>query len=235
MMRQLLWGLAFLVELSVAWVLLYRFVPPPVTWLQLQRNFEDTAYQPALERSWGDQRDWINFDQVPRHVWLAILTAEDQKFAYHWGFDLEAIQEAQRHNENLRARGKPIRGASTLSQQTAKNVFLWPGRSWLRKGLEVYFTGLIELLWPKARILEVYLNVVEMGPRCFGVEAYAQHYYGKPASQLTRTEGALLAACLPNPRSWHPGVPIPGSVRWKQQWILRNLWQVQLRRPADPK
>jgi monofunctional biosynthetic peptidoglycan transglycosylase len=151
----------------------------------------------------------------------AVIASEDQNFPQHYGFDWKAIQKAMDHNEKS-ARTK---GASTLTQQTAKNLFLWSGRSWVRKGFEAYFTLLIETLWNKRRILETYLNIVEFGDGIFGVEAAAQHYFGKPAARLNSSEAALLAAVLPNPRRYSVKSPGP-FVRDRQQWILQQMDQL---------
>lgn len=154
---------------------------------------------------------------------LAVVASEDNRFLEHHGFDLEAIEKALDYNQ--KKKGKKVRGASTISQQTAKNVFLWPQRSWIRKGLEVYFTVLIEFVWGKKRIMEVYLNVAETGKGIYGVEMAAQQYFGKPASRLTRSESALLAAILPNPLKWNPANPTP-YLRERKDWILWNMGNI---------
>lgn len=173
---------------SVLSVALHRFVPVPVTILMVQRLFEGE----------GLDHRWVSAERISPHLKAAVIAAEDAKFCTHAGFDIEAIEKAQKHN----ARSKKKRGASTISQQTAKNVFLWPSRSWVRKGFEVYYTGLIELMWPKERILEVYLNSVEWGPGVYGAESAARYWFGKSADDLTRNEAARLAAILPSPRKW---------------------------------
>jgi monofunctional biosynthetic peptidoglycan transglycosylase len=147
-----------------------------------------------------------------------VIAAEDQKFAEHFGFDWQAIEKALEQN----SRSKKTKGASTLSQQTAKNLFLWSGRTWLRKGVEAYFTVLLEALWPKRRILETYLNVAEFGDGIYGVEAAAQRYFRKPASRLNGSEAALLAAVLPSPRRYRVTAP-NAYVRSRQQWILNQM------------
>lgn len=149
------------------------------------------------------QHDWVSGDGIAPSAKLAVIAAEDQKFADHFGFDLEAIDKALEHNRNSRRK----RGASTLTQQVAKNLFLWSGPSWTRKGLEVGYTLLIEALWSKERVLVVYLNIAEFGPGVYGVEAAAQKFFGKPAAQLSRQEAALLAAVLPNPRRFRVDAP----------------------------
>lgn len=196
--------------LSIAIVLLYRFVPVPYTPLMAIR---------ALEYPDEDtQHDWVSMEEISPQMQLAVICAEDQRFLEHWGFDLEAINKAIEE----RKKGKRLRGGSTISQQTAKNVFLWPGRSWVRKGFESYFTLLIELLWPKERILEVYLNSIEMGPGIYGVEAAAKHWYGKSAAKLTRSEAATIAAILPNPRQYKP-VNRTQYIERRRQWIVRQM------------
>ncbi|EPG6267595.1 monofunctional biosynthetic peptidoglycan transglycosylase [Klebsiella aerogenes] len=166
--------------------------------------------------------DWVGMDEISPWMGLAVIAAEDQKFPDHWGFDVPAIEKALAHNERNENR---IRGASTLSQQTAKNLFLWDGRSWLRKGLEVGLTVGIETVWGKKRILTVYLNIAEFGDGIFGVEAAAQRYFHKPASRLTPAEAALLAAVLPNPIRFRADAP-SGYVRSRQAWILRQMRQL---------
>ena len=153
---------------------------------------------------------------------LAVIAAEDQKFPEHWGFDVAAIEKALDHNERHENR---VRGASTLSQQTVKNLFLWDGRSWVRKGLEAGLTLGVETVWSKKRILTVYLNIAEFGDGVFGVEAASQRYFGKPASRLTMSEAALLAAVLPNPLRFKASTP-SGYVRSRQAWIMRQMRQL---------
>jgi monofunctional biosynthetic peptidoglycan transglycosylase len=188
--RALLLALAGFLTLSVGLVVLYRFLPPPLTPLMVIR----------LAEGEGLAKDWVAYDDISPNVFKAVIAAEDTRFCQHAGFDLKAIQAAFDRNK----KGRRLLGASTISMQTAKNVFLWPGRDWLRKGLEAYFTALIELVWDKRRILEVYVNVIEFGPGLYGIEAAAQHYYKKPASALAAGEAARLASVLPNPRAWTP-------------------------------
>lgn len=166
--------------------------------------------------------DWVSMDEISPWMGLAVIAAEDQTFPDHWGFDVAAIEKALSHNERNENR---IRGASTLSQQTVKNLFLWDGRSWLRKGLEAGLTVGVETVWSKKRILTVYLNIAEFGDGVFGVEAAAQRYFGKPASRLTQSEAALLAAVLPNPLRFKVAAP-SGYVRSRQAWILRQMRQL---------
>jgi monofunctional biosynthetic peptidoglycan transglycosylase len=161
-------------------------------------------------------------DDISPQMALAVMAAEDQKFPDHWGFDVAAIEKAFSHNERRPTR---IRGASTLSQQTAKNLFLWDGRSWLRKGLEAGLTSGIELVWTKRRILTVYLNIVEFGDGVFGVEEASRRYFNKPAKRLTASEAALLAAVLPNPHRFKANAP-SGYVIQRQQWIMRQMRQL---------
>ncbi len=187
--------------ISIFSVIVFRFVPVPVTILMLQRCVEQKIDGEPMVM----QKDWVSLDKISNNLQLAVVTSEDQQFLWHHGFDFEAIEKAQKYNEKQKKRKRPkTRGASTISQQTAKNVFLFPQRSYIRKGLEAYFTALIELLWSKQRIMEVYLNVIEMGDGIYGAEAAAQYYFHKPASKLTAAEAAGIAACLPNPRKYHP-------------------------------
>jgi len=151
------------------------------------------------------KKDWTSLEDMSSAMPLAVMAAEDQNFEEHFGFDFKAIQKAGQYNE--RHKGKKLKGASTISQQTAKNVFLFPARSWIRKGFEVYFTFLIEVCWSKKRIMEVYLNVIEMGEGIYGAEAASQEYFHKPAKKLSIREASLIAAVLPNPRFWSPAKP----------------------------
>lgn len=189
---------AYFIAFSIAWVLIYRFINPPITWLMIQRNLE---IQVKSQKA-GD-RKWTNYADLSENLKRAAIASEDARFMQHNGFDTKAINEAFQKNKL----GKPMRGGSTISQQTAKNVFLWPHRSWLRKGFEAWFTILIEALWGKERILEVYLNVIEMGPHLYGAEAATQYYFKKSATSLTKRQAALIIAVLPNPRRWSPTNP----------------------------
>lgn len=177
----------------ILWVLLYRFAEPPGSYL----TFRDR--QAGME---VDRRP-VALTEISPHLPVAVMAAEDQRFCLHHGFDWEAIGKAAQFNE----RHDRTRGASTISMQTAKNAFLWPARSWIRKGVEAFFTLLVEALWPKERIMEVYLNIAEWGPGIFGAEAAAQHYFNKPASKLSTREAALLAAALPSPLKSNPARP----------------------------
>eukprot|EP01133_Synstelium_polycarpum_P003099 gene3099-3549_t len=187
--RILIWFLA----VSILWVLAYRFINPPITLLMIERNIE----RKSDGKSFKTAKKWVAFDDISDNMKRAAVSAEDQLFLKHMGFDIKAIEKAYESNE----KGKKVKGGSTISQQTAKNVFLWPGRSWIRKGFEAYFTLLIEMLWSKERILEVYLNVIEMGDGIYGAEAASQEYYGKSCSSLSRAEAALIAACIYNTAS----------------------------------
>jgi monofunctional biosynthetic peptidoglycan transglycosylase len=204
------------VLVSIIWVLAYRFINPPITLLMVQRNWErsDAGKERKMEK------EWIDFDDISDNMKRAAVSAEDQLFLQHMGFDINAIEKA--YASNVKKNGKKIKGGSTISQQTAKNVFLWPGRSYVRKAFEAYFTLLIELLWSKERILEVYLNVIEMGDGIYGSEAAAQAYYGKSCAKLSKSEASLLAACFPNPRRWTPKRPT-AYIRHKQYLIMRNM------------
>lgn len=166
------------------------------------------------------KRDWESLDDISKYMPLAVIASEDQLFMSHNGFDVKSIQKAIKNN-NKKGKHK-VRGASTISQQVAKNVFLWPGRSWVRKGFEAYFTVLIELFWSKKRIIEVYVNVAEMGNGIYGVEAAALYYFEKPALDLTKKQCAALAAILPNPRKWSP-VNSTSYIKRRIAWIRRNM------------
>lgn len=199
---------------SILMVVIYRFAPVPVTILQLSRCVEQFHNEKPIRL----KKDWVSLDEISNKLQLAVVCAEDQKFLNHNGFDIEAIEKAIEHNQ----KGKRMRGASTISQQTAKNVFLWEGRTWVRKGLEIYFTALIELIWSKERIMEVYLNVIEMGDGIYGAEMASQTYFKKSASKLTIAEAALLASILPSPRKY--SAVNPGSyVRSRQSWTLTQM------------
>ena len=202
----------YLLVITVGWVLLYRFVDPPFTPLMAIRYVEDSSKDGPISKKWKDYKD------ISDDLALAVIAAEDQNFLKHNGFDVEAIQQAADKNKKR----KKVRGASTISQQVAKNAFLWPSRTWLRKGLEAYFTFLIEIFWSKKRILEVYMNVAEMGEGVYGAEAAAQLYFKKPARSLTRGESALLAAILPDPRKMSPAKPSE-YVYERQRWIIQQM------------
>lgn len=211
--------LIFFFASSLFFVILYRFINPPVTPLMVMRLFRQTSDGQSLKL----QKQWVSPDEISREVPLAVIASEDNLFFEHNGFDLKAIEKAKEYN--LEKKGRKIRGASTISQQTAKNVFLWPARSWVRKGLEAYFTVLIEFFWGKERILEIYLNVIETGPGIYGIEAASQKYFGTPAARLNRSESALIAAILPNPLKWNPANPTPYLIS-RQEWILWNMGNI---------
>ncbi len=199
---------------SVALVICLRFLPPPTSGLMIERRLEALTSNPDYQRHYH----WVSLDHIAPVMGVAVVAAEDQLFAEHAGFDWKAIEKAISYNQTH----KKTRGASTISQQTAKNLFLWDGRNWLRKALETWFTVLIESLWTKEHILEVYLNIVEFGDGVYGVDAAAQHYFHKPAARLSAGEAALLAAVLPNPHVYQ--VDKPGAyIRGRQQWILLNM------------
>jgi monofunctional biosynthetic peptidoglycan transglycosylase len=178
--------------LSIGLTIFYRFVPVAYTPLMFWRTIGSVFTEDKIV---GMEKKWVPIEQISKSMQQAVIKAEDYKFYQHHGFDFEAIEKAIQYNKTH----KKKKGASTISQQTAKNVFLWPSRSWVRKGLEAYFTVLIETLWPKERILEVYLNVIEQGKGVYGVEASAQKFFKKPAAKLNSSQAALMAAVLPNP------------------------------------
>ncbi len=193
-----------IIVISCQWglllIILYRVMPVPITPLHIVRLFEQVAEGKSLQLT----KSWRSIDNVPEKFCLAVITAEDVKFIQHYGFDFEQIKNSI---ERGLKRGKKLRGASTISQQTAKNLFFTPKRSWIRKIPEVCITLCLELLWTKKRILEVYINIIEMGDGIYGVEAASQKYFHKNCSKLTSRESALIAACLPNPRRWNPARP----------------------------
>lgn len=206
--------LAFIVVTALP-VLLLRWIDPFTSAFMLRERIAASAQGDAQYRF---RHEWVDFERISPHAAVAVIAAEDQRFAWHAGFDIDSIRQAMEENE----RGGRLRGASTISQQVAKNLFLWPGRSYLRKGLEAWFTVLIELIWPKKRILEVYLNVAEFGRGVYGVEAAAQTYFGRSAAKLTRHEAALLAAVLPNPKRMRVDRPSRYVIS-RQQWILDQM------------
>ena len=211
-----------LLVLAVFWgggIALFSFVPVPFSAVMIERQLGSWL---RGDFSYVAPSDWVSMDEISPWMGLAVIAAEDQKFPDHWGFDVGAIEKVLAHNERNESR---IRGASTLSQQTAKNLFLWDGRSWMRKGFEAGLTLGIETVWSKKRILTVYLNIAEFGEGVFGVEAAAQRYFHKPASRLSASEAALLAAVLPNPIRFKASAP-SGYVRSRQAWILRQMRQL---------
>ncbi|SFT87640.1 monofunctional biosynthetic peptidoglycan transglycosylase [Kosakonia arachidis] len=215
-------ALRILLILVIFWgggIVLFSFLPVPFSAVMVERqigawltgNFGYVAHS-----------DWVSMDEISPWMALAVVAAEDQRFPEHWGLDFSAIQKALSHNERD---GNRIRGASTISQQTVKNLLLWDGKSWVRKGLEAGLTLGVEVVWTKRRILTVYLNIAEFGDGVFGVEEAAQHYFHKPASRLTMPEAALLAAVLPNPIRFQAAAP-SGYVRSRQAWILHQMRQL---------
>lgn len=190
--------------------LLYKWVPVPFTPLMAIRYFENPEEE--------IRHDWVPMEEISANLQLAVVASEDQNFMNHNGFDYEAIRKAIEENKTRRR----ARGASTISQQTAKNVFLWPNSSWFRKGLEVYFTFLIELLWSKERILEVYLNSIEMGQGVYGAEAAANFWFGKSAANLSAAEASAIAAILPNPRQYR-AQPASEYIQGRKSWIQRQM------------
>lgn len=199
---------------SVALTIIYRFVPPPFTYLMIQRLVEQKMDGEDLKL----RKDWVSIEEMSPYLVRAVIASEDQHFNEHWGFDIEALQKAYQHNQ----KSKKVKGGSTISQQVAKNVFLWPSRSYFRKGLEAYFTILIEITWSKKRIMEIYLNEIEMGNGIYGAEAAAKKYFRKPAKDLSKRESALIAAVLPNPIRWTPANP-NAYIQRRQYRILRAM------------
>ena len=206
------WVFALAFISSILMVVAYRFIPVYFTPLMIGRCFEQIGKGESIKL----YHHWISLDEMPKSMPVAVMASEDQRFLIHHGFDYQAIEQAA--EEHLK-KGKKLRGGSTISQQTAKNVFLWQGRSWLRKGLEVYFTFLIETLWGKQRIMEVYLNSIEMGDGIYGVQACAEQNFGMEAMQLNRRDCALIAATLPNPRRFSSKNPGP--------YMLKRVKQIE--------
>lgn len=207
-LRHAMAAVLWIAVVSALWVLLLGFIDPPVTRVMVLQAKEQGKFQ----------RTEVPLKSMAHALPLAVIASEDQRFMLHKGFSWEAIERAMESNR----KGKRVKGASTISQQTAKNVFLWPGRTWLRKGLEVWFTVLIEALWSKERILEIYLNIVELGKGVFGAEAAAQHCFGVSAGRLSTAQCAMLAVALPAPRRYdcrRPG----GYMQGRQQWVLRQM------------
>ncbi len=201
--------LLILFAAQLVYIIILKWVNPPITLTQLA--------------SWaagnGLKRDYVSWEDLSYTIKLAAISSEDQLFPDHSGFDWKSIEKAIKYNERKPNR---IKGASTISQQVAKNVFLWQGRSWIRKGLEIYFTKMIEWIWGKKRILHVYLNVIEMGKGIFGTEAAAQNYFKKPAAKLTRKQAAMIAASLPNPKKYSV-TPLSNYVAKRSGWVTRQM------------
>ncbi len=205
--------LIFLFIFHLFYILILKWVDPPITITQFV----------SFVTGDGLKRDYVSMNEISPYAKLAVISSEDQLFPDHSGFDWKSIEKARSYNKKKPNR---IRGASTISQQVAKNVFLWQGRSYFRKGLEVYFTFMIELIWGKKRILELYLNISEMGKGVYGIEAASQKYFNKPAQKLTRSEAAMIAACLPNPKEFTVK-PISRHVAGKYPWILIQMINLQ--------
>ena len=210
-------SLVLLLVGSAGAVLAWRWLDPVTTSFILQRKVSEAL-------AGGNARDvefrWVDAESISEHMAIAVIASEDQRFREHWGFDLDSIEDALEEREA----GGRVRGASTISQQVAKNLLLWPGRSWLRKGLEAYLTLLVEAFWPKERILEVYLNIAQFGDKTFGVGAASERFFGKRASELGPREAALLAAVLPNPvglRADDPSAYVQSRVRWIRRQMQR--------------
>ena len=215
--RMLLWVrniVLFFFISTISVTLIYKFVPVYVTPLMVIRSVEQLFNGERITM----KKEWVSIDKISPHMVNAVVASEDNLFMSHSGFDFDAIEKARKRNKQ----GGRIYGASTITQQTAKNVFLWPQRSWLRKGLEAYFTLLIELFWSKERIMEVYLNVIETGKGIYGVQRASQIYFDKPASKLTPSQAALIAVSLPNPRRFNPANPSPHLYK-RQKQILRLM------------
>jgi monofunctional biosynthetic peptidoglycan transglycosylase len=218
-MRRLLRGMLWLVlaclALSVLSVLIFRWVNPPYSAFMAESQISAWA---SRDRTYMYRHTWADLTRISPNLPLAVVASEDQKFPEHWGFDVEAIEKAYEMNRH----SHHVHGASTISQQVAKNLYLWSGRSYFRKALEAYFTVLIEGCWPKRRILEIYLNVAEFGYGTYGAEAAAQRFFHKPASRLSRSDAAVLAAVLPNPEHWSAAAP-PRYVLERRDWILNQM------------
>jgi monofunctional biosynthetic peptidoglycan transglycosylase len=204
--------LIFLFFFHLFYILLLKWVDPPVTLTQLGSLFHGE----------GLKRDYVSMKNISPYAKLAVICSEDQLFPDHDGFDFKSIEKAMKHNQ----KSKSLHGASTISQQVAKNVFLWQGRSWIRKALEVYFTFMIELIWGKKRILELYLNVSEMGKGVYGIESVSRHTFNKPAKNLSRMEAAMIAASLPNPKIFTIR-PLSKHVAFRSGWILVQMNHLQ--------
>ncbi|WP_273838321.1 monofunctional biosynthetic peptidoglycan transglycosylase [Providencia rettgeri] len=206
-------------SLFVVWfctVIVFKYVPVPFSAVMAERQISAWL---SLNFSYVSSSTWVSENQISPYIYLAVIASEDQNFPHHWGFDLDAIERAYKHNTINK---QSIRGASTISQQTVKNLWLWDGRSWFRKGLETLMTPVMEVLWSKQRILTIYLNIAEFGDGVFGVEEASNRFFNKPASKLSMSEAALLAAVLPNPHRY--SVKSPSSYVLKRQaWILNQM------------
>lgn len=215
LLRAIVWLVVICVAASVLAVLILRWINPPFSAFMAQAQLAAWA---GRDSNYVFRHTWVDLDRISPNLPLAVVASEDQKFPEHWGFDVEAIEKAYA----LNLHNHKVRGASTISQQVAKNLFLWSGRSYFRKALEAYFTLLIESLWPKRRILEIYLNIAEFGPGTYGAEAAAQRFFHKNASRLTRGDAAVLAAVLPNPQRYLASAPSK-YVQQRREWILGQM------------
>jgi monofunctional glycosyltransferase len=211
----MLWLVMICILASIVAVASLRWINPPYTAFMAEAQV--AAWMQRGSR-YDFRHRWVGLNEISPNLPLAVVASEDQKFPEHWGFDVAAIEKAYALNQY----SHKVRGASTISQQVAKNLFLWSGRSYFRKGLEAYFTVLIESLWPKRRILEVYLNIAEFGYGTYGAEAAAQRFFHKPASRLTRADCAVLAAVLPNPQHYSAAAP-SHYLQQRREWILRQM------------
>jgi monofunctional biosynthetic peptidoglycan transglycosylase len=215
LLRAVAWLVALCIVGSVLAVLSLRWINPPFTAFMAEAQISAWT---SRDSNYVFRNSWVELDRISPNLPLAVVASEDQKFPEHWGFDVAAIEKAYALNQH----SHKVRGASTISQQVAKNLFLWSGRSYFRKGLEAYFTLLIESLWPKRRILEVYLNIAEFGYGTYGAEAAAQRFFHKPAARLTRGDSAVLAAVLPNPERLLAAAP-SRYVQQRREWILGQM------------
>ena len=213
--RAILWIVLPCVVLTVGSVLLFRWINPPYSAFMAETQIAAWA---SHDSSYVFRHSWVDLKRISPNLPLAVVAAEDQKFPEHWGFDVEAIEKAYALNQHSHR----IHGASTISQQVAKNLFLWSGRSYFRKGLEAYFTVLIERCWPKRRILEIYLNIAEFGYGTYGAEAAAQRFFHTSAARLTRSDAAVLAAVLPNPQRFSAAAP-SHYIQQRRDWILGQM------------
>lgn len=217
--KLLKWTVLIFFGYTILVTILYSFINPPITPLMLIRYFEQRG---ESDKPVFITKKWVDIDDISPAMVLAVVSSEDNRFTEHWGLDLQAIEKAKKHN----LRSKRKHGASTISQQVAKNVFLWPARTYVRKGLELYFTALIEVFWSKKRIMEVYLNVLETGKGIYGAEAAANKYFGRSAKRLTRGQAAMIAAAIPNPRSRNPARPT-GYLYKRQAKILDLMNKIE--------
>ena len=213
--RALAWVVLMFLGLSVLAVTLLRWIDPPYSAFMLEQRIEAWV---TRDRDYVFRHTWVDLARISPNLPLAVVASEDQKFPEHWGFDVEAIEKAYQLNQHSHR----VRGASTISQQVAKNLYLWSGRSYFRKGLEAYFTLLIEGFWPKRRILEVYLNIAEFGAGTYGAEAASERFFHRPAARLSRSDAAVLAAVLPNPEHYSAAAP-SRYVLQRRDWILSQM------------